>query len=265
MADVAAAPEQSVSKGRRITFIVLTVVFGLGIGVGAFGFPSLIGGWFGFGDREVHKVHDLGYGAHAGILLAVPMLLQSVNPERKVAAMQGVAAAALAFVAGYTLGGPNAFVLVPIMVIALLWWLHPARADLMRTGRLQPALGVIVLLAAIPLAIYAFDQAEIQRACLEGDQHCDEFHYSGMAALGLGIPLVGLVASLRAPGWRIPAWSVGAAAAVLGLSGILFPDGISSIGTAWGTLALVGGVLFVGIGEWQARRREPAPAPTAGA
>ncbi len=244
-----------VSKARRTTFIVLTVIFGLGIGFAGFGFLSLIGGWFGAGGREVHKAHDLAYGALAGILIALPFLLQARRPETKPAVMQGAAAAGLGFAAGYALGGEPLFALVPIVVAVVLWWFHPSRGQGARLGgRSQPIMAALAVLAAIPLVIYAFDQAAIQRACVEGDQHCEEFHYAGMAALAFALPLVGIVASFRSPGWRITARLVAGAAAVFGLSGILFPDLPSSIGTTWGTVALGGSVLFVAVAEWEARR-----------
>jgi hypothetical protein len=242
-----------VSKARRTTFIALTVLLGLGLGIAGFGFLSLIGGWFGAGGREAHKVHDLGYGAVAGILIALPFLLQAWGPERKPAVMRGAAAAGLGFALGYAFGGQPGFALAPIVVVGLLWGFHPARGELTSNGRIQPIMAGLAVLAAVPLVMYALDQAELQRACA-GDQHCEEFHYAGMAALALALPLAGLVASLRAPGWRTTAWLVTGASVVFGLSAILFPDAASSIGTTWGAVALGGGVVLVAIAEREARR-----------
>jgi hypothetical protein len=242
-------------KARRTTFIVLTVLFGLGLGFAAFAFLGLVGAWFGLGDREVHRVHDLAWGAHGGLLIALPFLLQAIRPERKPAVMQGAAAAGLGLAAGYALGGQVLFALVPIVVMVLLWWLHPARAELLRIDRRpQPVLLALSVLAAIPRVIYALDQAALQRGCVAGDQHCDEFHFAGMAALALALPLVGAVTSFRTPGWRIGARLVAAAAAVFGLSSVLFPDNLSSLGTTWGSAALVGGVVFVAVAELGARQ-----------
>lgn len=253
MSDVAVAPPHS--KARRTTFIVLSVLFGLGLGIAGFGFLSLLGAWFGAGGREEHRIHDLGYGAVAGLIIALPMILQAIRPERKPGVMQGIAAAGLGFGGGYALGGTPLFALVPIAVVVALWWFHPSRGQGVRlSGRPQILLAALALLAAIPLAIYAFDQAAMQRACVEGDQHCEEFHFAGMAALALALPLVGLVASFRTGGWRITARLVGAAALVFGLSGLLFPDLLSSIGRVWGSVAIAGGVLFVAVAEWVARR-----------
>ena len=259
MSEAALAPP--VSKGRRTTFVVLTILFGLGLGLGAFAFLGLVAAWFGVGGREVHRVHDLAWGAHGGLLIALPFLLQARRPETKPAVMQGAAAAGLGLFIGYALGGQYLFALVPIVVVVLLWWFHPARGQRMRLGgRPQPILAALALLAAIPLVMYALDQAAIQRACVNGDQHCEEFHYAGMAALAYALPLVGLVALFRMPGWLITARLAAAAAAVFGLSAILFPDLPSSIGTTWGAVTIGGGILFLVVAELGARRFESRPA-----
>jgi hypothetical protein len=246
---------------RRTTFIVLTVVFGLGLGLGAFAFLGLVTAWFGLGDREVHRVHDLAGGAHGGLLIALPFLLQAWGPERKPAVMQGAAAAGLGLALGYALGGQPVFALVPIVVSLVLWAFHPSRGQGIRLGgRPQPIMIALALLAAIPLVMYALDQAAIQRACIEGDQHCDEFHYAGMAALAYALPLAAFVASFPVAGRRIVARLVGAAAVVFGLSGVLFPDAVSSIGRTWGAVTLGVGVLFVAVAEWGTRDAEGSTA-----
>ena len=246
-------------NARRTTFIVLTVLFGLGIGIGTFAFPSLVAAWFGVGGREIHRVHDLSWGALAGLLIALPFLLQARRPETKPAVMQGAAAAGLGLTLGWALSGQYIGALLPIVVTVLLWWFHPSRGQSMRLGgRPEPIMGAFTVLAAIPLVIYAFDQASIQRVCVQGNPHCDELHYGSMAALCLALPLVALVASFRTPGWRIVARLAAAAAVVLGLASLLFPGLESSLGTSWGGVTIAGGVLFLAVAEWTARRKEAA-------
>ncbi|HEX9824148.1 MAG TPA: hypothetical protein VGB51_07125 [Actinomycetota bacterium] len=255
------------SKGRRTAFLVLTLLGGLGLGLGAFAFPSLVLGWFGIGDREIHRVHDLAWGAHAGLLIALPLLLQSRAPERKPAAMQQAVLAMVALALGYAISSSlEVFILIPIVVLALLWWLHPARGRLLARGdRARPVMFALVLLSAIPLTMYAFDQAEVQRACPaigSGTpidelppflEHCDEFHFAGMATLSFGIVLVGALGSLGTGGWRIPARTAATAAMVLGLASIVFPNATSSIGTRWGAIALAGGLVYLTLAELPGR------------
>ena len=241
-------------KTRRTTFIVLSALFGLGIGFGAFAFLSLATAWFGVGDREIHQVHDLAYAAQVGVLFALPLLIQAVNPERKPALMVIAAASGLGSALGYGLGGAWFFIPVVVLVIGVLWWLHPARGEVRFAGPVEPILLGLAVATAIPLFIYAFDQAAIQRACITGDQHCDEFHYAGMAAASFAIPLAAAVSSFSTRGWRMGAWLTAGATTVFGLSNVLFPDHTSSVGTTWGAVALGGAVLFVGVAEWRARR-----------
>lgn len=249
-------PRPPTSKGRRTTFIVLTVLFGLGLGVAGFAFLGLVAAWFSTGgEREVHIVHDIAWGVVGGLLVAIPFLIQAVNPERKPAVMLGAILGVLGLLLGYGLGGVVVFLPLPLVVVGLLWWLHPAREDVIPKGRRpQMVMAALAILAAIPLFMYALDQAAIQRACPPaGDQHCEEFHFAGMAALAYALPLVALGASFLTRGWRIVAWLAGAASVVFGLSGLLFPDNLSSIGSSWGWVSIAGGVVFVALAEWVGR------------
>jgi hypothetical protein len=82
-----------------------------------------------------------------------------------------------------------------------------------------------------------------------------------MAAMAFTLALVGLLASARIRGWRISAWCAGLGVAVYGVASIVFHrlpgtdlPYAGSEGTAWGIVALVGGLAFVGLTEWEARR-----------
>ena len=251
MTDTALAPA---SKGRRTTFIVLTVLFGVGAGA-AFGFLSLVSPWLGVEEREIHAVHDLTWGIHGGLLLAVPFLLQAVRPERKPALMLAVALAGLALAIGYALGGVWMFAPAPIVLSAILWWLHPAREAVAPSGRRPyPAMVAVAILAAVPLVVYALEKAALQRACPPtGNPHCDEFHFASVAALAFAFPLTALAASFQTPGWRVVAWLTGVGAILFGFSGVLLEDRTSSIGSTWGLVAIGGGVLFVAVAEWAGR------------
>ena len=51
-----------------------------------------------------------------------------------------------------------------------------------------------------------------------------------MTAMAIALPLTGLLAAFRTPGWRIPAWCAGAAAIVFGLASVVFPNYRGSAG-----------------------------------
>jgi hypothetical protein len=243
-----------------VAFRVCAIVFAVAVGLGFFGLPSLVTGWFEGGERVIHRVHDLGYGDWAGILLTVPLVALTRTPERRPAAVQQVVVA----VAAYWLAILVAVDFEPIQLMfmavfgaiaAVLVWLYPApRAGLASTGRPSFLLGLIAVVAAIPLVAYALEIASFQRKGVSSDPHVMEHHWTTMAALALGILLVAGLASLRAPGWRVAGWSAGLAAGVLGLASIIFSGYAGSLGTGWGSVALGGGLAFIAATEWEARR-----------
>jgi hypothetical protein len=257
-----AEAETSPARRRRLAFLILAGVLGVAFALPLFGWPSLVLGWFETGDRLVHRVHDLGYGVWAGIFLAVGYLSQLRAPERRIAGFQQTALALVGQAIASTLSGDGSFLLFLLgfaVLTVVLGWLHPARERVTERGRPSVPLLVLAIAAAIPLTMYALDMTELQRTGLSSDTHVAERHWSTMAAMALSIWLVAAQAGLRTPGWRIPAWSAGLAAAVFGVASMVFPAYPGSVGTTWGLIALIGAVVFVAVAEWEARReRQPA-------
>jgi hypothetical protein len=245
-----------------LAFLILAGVLGVAFALPLFGWPSLVLGWFETGDRLVHRVHDLGYGVWAGIFMAVGFLSQLRAPERRIAGFQQVALALVGQAIASALSGDGSFLLFVLgfaVLTAILGWLHPARERVIKRERPSVPLLVLAIAAAVPLTMYALDMAELQRTGLPGDSHVEERHWSTMAAMALSIWLVAAQAGLRTPGWRIPAWSAGLAAAVFGVASMVFPAYPGSVGTTWGVVALFGGAVFVAVAEWEARHeRQPA-------
>jgi hypothetical protein len=262
-----AEAEATGARRRRLAFLIISGLLGVAFALPLFGWPSLVLGWFEGGDRLSHRVHDLGYGVWAGILLAVGYLSQLRAPERRIAGFQQVALALVGQTIASALAADGSFLLVVLgfaLLTAVLGWLHPAREGVLERGRPSVPLLALALIAAVPLTTYAVDMAELQRTGLPSDPHVMERHWSTMAALALSIWLVAGLAALRTTGWRIPAWSAGLAAAVLGLASIVFPAYPGSVGTTWGTAALLGGVVFVSLAEWTHRRGSQRQSATLG-
>lgn len=247
-----------VARGRRVAFSILIGLFGLVFGGLFFGLPSLAMAWFASGDGLHHRIHDVAWGGIAGLFLGVGALIQLRNPERKPAAMQQVLAAMAALLAGMALAADfDPAILVLLVVAGVAAWLHPARAEVLSPAvRPSAPMGAMVVAAAVPLVAFALGQAEIGRADTLSE-HAEFHHWAGMAGLSFGLILVGALASLRTAGWRIPAWTAGIVALLFGLISVLNPELPSSAGTAWGTVAVLGGIAFIGVAEWE-RRREAA-------
>lgn len=247
----------------KLAFKILTGLAAAFFGIASFSLVSLIFGWFETGEREIHRVHDLGWGALGFVLLTLGFLVQFKNPESKVSPLQQSLAVVIAFLGAMALSAEfSPAGLIFLAVTLLIMWLHPARDALTRLsiGQSRVLLGMTVL-AALPLIKYAFDQAELERSCVAADAHCDESHYLIMAALSFGWILAGLIASAKNAGWTITAWCVAGAAVVWGLGSVIYPDLEGSLGTMWGALAIAWGVAFALVARAEAAKTsELAPA-----
>jgi hypothetical protein len=91
------------------------------------------------------------------------------------------------------------------------------------------------------------------------DSHAAQGHYGLMVAMSVTLLVYGLFASAAPTGWRFSAWSAGGLAVVFGLSSVVYPFQASSLGTTWGALAIVWGVVFIAASEAGAFESAPAP------
>ena len=252
------------SSGKRIAFKVLSGVFTAGALGGFFGI-SIFLFWLDTPEGGIHKVHDMGYGALFGAILATGFLVQNWRPERKISAFYqilDVAAAALIGGAisadGFTLAGG----VIILVAYGILFALHPYRSALMHPERegFSFVLLALTALGAVPLISYALTSARLQRNGLSVDPHVSMSHWALMASMAIGIVLVGFLSSFKFRGWRITAFSAGAAAFAYGLASAIYPHHAGAEGTGWAWVAMVGGVAFIAAAEWEARRTQPAGA-----
>ncbi len=238
----------------------LVVLFG----VGFFGLVSLVVGWFENVEGVAGPVTDLGYGALVGIILTAGLGQQLRAPERKIAGLQQAALVAPAFLIGSAIAADTQN-LAPALIVAasvgVMLALHPARAEFLRLRprAFSPALLAITVLGAIPLIAYGLRMGAQARA-LSGPPHHVQ-RLSTMAALAVGIVLVGLLAALKTRGWTIPAWSAGAAAVVFGVASAAFPADPGAVGRSWGGLAIVGGATFMVVAEFERRKERNGYGP----
>jgi hypothetical protein len=244
----------NVSRKRQIAFYTIVVLFSLLL-IAFTGFfipilPSVIIGWFNPELFGIHQLHEMASGALTWLIL-VGMLLQFHHPERKVAAMQManlvvISSIVISLVAG-TFSPPTLIFLVFTVAAAFL---HPNSQEMLRFGRpILPELLALVVIAAVPVIVYAVNQLNLQQVAV--DSHAKIGHYGTMAFVTITLLLVGLLASLKTIGWRIPAWGAGFVAIVFGLASVVFPEQSSSVGTLWGALAVVWGLGFIGVAEWK--------------
>lgn len=219
------------------------------------GLPSLMLGWVQGGGEKMHRVHDIAWGVFTVILVCGAAAAQLWRPERRPAAMQQLLACLA--VGGLSMAASGA--LVPSHMIrgtsiavptAVMIALHPVRKDLLRVGRVSPVLTALAIVVAVPLAGFALEQVRIQRVDAVSP-HGIAFHWGTMATLALAIVATMIVASIRAPGWRLSAWCAGLALTIFGLASAMYPDYASSVGSVWGICAIALAVVFVVVAERQ--------------
>jgi hypothetical protein len=186
------------------------------------------------------------------------------------------------------------FLVLPLLLVAL----HPNRANLLHPiTNLSNTLVALALVAAIPLVVDAFVQVRIgldaSRVApqilddidenLSDDEFEKEFnaaarratdspeeaeqvvhygHWSAMGAFNLIIAGLALVASLRPPGWRLPAWCAGLSAVLFGVASLANQGDASALNGYWSMLAIAWGIGFVVVSEVTRRATSQAPVAT---
>ena len=208
----------------------------------------LFTGWL-IADPGVHHLHELAFVTMLWMVF-IGLVVQIYNPEKRIAAIQQALLVNVVITGANVLTGfffPPALILGGLLVAAFV--LHPAGGDVHRVrtaGPVSPLLVGMIVLAGIPLAVYAVNQYALQAS---GDVHAQLGHYADMVTYTGLILLLGLLAGVKPIGWRVPLWSAGGLAAILGLSSVLYPTLPSSAGLLWGGLATLWGVGFVIAGE----------------
>lgn len=227
---------------RRIGFIAAAGLFvALNLLVGSNFMPSLFTGWFQGADP--HVIHNISDAAIYWAIL-IGMVAHLYKPRRNLAGMQQVLTLLTLGVVIVAIAGQFWLALPILLVVAgIMTVLHPARRDLFHFERtaMSPLLAGLAVAAAIPLAIFAVHQFGLEL----GPEPIHAGHWADMAIFTVGLAALGLLASLRTPGWRIPTWTVGGSAAIYGVASVLFSMQPSSAGMFWGTLAILWGLGFV--------------------
>jgi uncharacterized membrane protein (DUF485 family) len=241
---------------RRVAFTTWTAILVVVFGVMFFGLTSLALAWLQNLEGVAGPVTELGYGVLVGIILTVGVASQLRDAEHSIAGVQQAALTVPALLVGSALAADSQNVEAAAIVavgVGILLVLHPARAEFLRRGAgFSRPLVAIAAVGGLPLVAYAIEMGR-QAQDLVGPPHHVQ-RLATMAAMAISIVLVGLLASLRSRGWRIPAWSAGIAAIAFGLVSVVYPDHPAAAGLGWGAVALAGGILFIAVAEREARR-----------
>ena len=223
----------------------------------AFGLFTIVFGIVG-PDQEIHAVHNAVVATLLLVLTAPPMIAVARAPERAARPLVILVALAIAGLAAMAMAlTPDPFILPVLVLIGVLWWLAPSRGGAVPPGRVSLVMLALVLLGALLLVPYAVEQAGLQRTDHTSD-HAAFYHWVETSFTALGIVLVGLVAAMRPGAFRMASRIAGLALAILGAASVLFAGHASALESPWSWAALVGGLAFIGVGEWEARRATQA-------
>jgi hypothetical protein len=265
------------SRVRRGAFFAVVILFAL-MHFFLSPLPQVVLGWFLEEGPVSHRVHEVCFGL-AFVLSLVGLLAQLRQPETKIAQMYQVVIVievlvVLSLVVD-RLFDPVilAFGILPVVLVLL----HPARDQLFHpTHKLATQLGIMVLLAAVPLAVFAFTQIQtgietsrIARAVFErlpeeaSQSEVDDAlrqatpsnaafesarhfgHWTAMGGYAIIIIALGTVAAFRPLGWTFPAWGAGAALIYYGVVSFAATGDASSAPPMWATAAILWGGAFI--------------------
>lgn len=264
------------SKGRRIAFrVVLALVSLLFLAAFGFGLMMLVVFWLpaetiaGMFEEEIsyvtiHRTHFIAIGVVAWALVA-SVLVQWRKPERRIAPMVLLIAAAVGGTIVYGLSGTLtdwlieeiATVVVPISLLAAL---HPGRGQLLRRpGFDRPMLGLTAL-AGVPWLVYIVDNAWTQFRNVAGDEHAELEHWATAALMAIVLTVAAVLGSSDQPGWRLTGWIAAGGSIVFGIHSLVFPGLASALPAFWAIAAVIWGVVF---SVALVRRQTTAPKPEA--
>jgi peptidoglycan/LPS O-acetylase OafA/YrhL len=239
------------------------------LGVGAFNGWMVFLMWLGVplpggfgqmthGTIEAHRTHDLTF-AFLFVPAVIGLLVQLWRPAKNVAGqvMALIPWAALVLTVALTFvltdsarRGFNPAWRGVAMVAVIAALLHPTGRGFFRSFRVSRVNWVtlaLVGIAAVPLLVFAFTNVVLQGTV--ADEHAFLGHYGFMAAFSFTVIGLGLVASLRADGWRLTVWVTGLLPVLLGLTSLIYPHSSSSLASVWALAAIAWGVGFVAAAE----------------
>lgn len=220
-----------------VGFTLFTVVFGV---VGP--------------DQEIHAVHNAVVSALIVVLTVPPLVAVARRPDSSAPELSILAALAVVGVAAMAVSlTPDPFILPVLILIGVIWFLAPSHQGAVPDGRPSLPMLALVIGAIVLLGPYALEGAALQRTDRSSD-HARFFHWVETAFYAGGVVALGLLGAWRPRGFRLATWCAGLALAVLGSASLAFPGFASALAAPWSWVALLGGLGFIGIGEWEARR-----------
>ncbi|MDY6764578.1 MAG: hypothetical protein SV377_02650, partial [Halobacteria archaeon] len=202
----------------------------------------------------IHRLHVMSIGVFSAISLLL-VATQLYRPRQHPGALvAGVAIYLVATIVLAAIGSESVMLGVFFGIPATLaLLLHPSGRKVFDRESLSPAMLGLFALAVIPLALFVAAQLNLQLTQPIADEHAAHEHYVMMALLGLTVLISGAVAASGIAGWRITAWITAVGVTYFGLLSVFMIGQVGTLGTFWGTLAIVWAVAFVLVAEYSRR------------
>lgn len=219
----------------------------------------LFNGWSSDLDGGAHQLHLVlrGGGAVISVVLGLILILR---PTLAIGVAQTVLATGIAYPVAGALGlffwPPVAiYPIVGLVVIASVYFALRGQFPWQLPAGQRPvpsrALLVTTAIIAIPMLVFGLNEAALQR----GPEvlHGELGHWAGATAMSVKFVLLGLLTSMKWPGWRVPAWAAAFTLFMFGTGSLLMPNQASSVGELWGAVAILASVAFVAVAELEGR------------
>ena len=208
-------------------------------------------------DMEIHRFHLIVIAVLLLVISAPAALQAARHADHPLPGLMQLAVITVAGLVTMALSLAVDFYTVPFIVLgAVLWilWLRRPARDPFPTERPSIALLVLVAAAAVPLVLWSLENARMQRID-EVSEHAEQLHWVETSFFAAVVVLLGLLAALRPQAFRMSARSAGISLAIVGAASLALSDYASALLAPWGVIALVGGIVFVVVAEWEAGRR----------
>jgi hypothetical protein len=260
MLDVDAGVSGSVD--RRLWLRVLAGLSGLFWGFFFYGLIDLLA--FAQGEQfHVALLLSTGWGLLFLFLVAAPLTALAVRASAvSPSALAQVTLVAAAVIAAAALSASPRYLavaaglLVTVAVLALAARDRPWHA--LEAWRWSTLPATLVLIAVAPCCAYAWTSARTTGDARITDDTWGLDHWPAQAALPLALLLISALAAGHSSGWRLPAWSAGAAAAWFAIVCGLEPHLVASVSRPWAVATLLWSVAFIAATHLGARDRRPA-------
>ena len=226
---------------RAVLVRVAAGALAIGWGFFFFGLTDLLA--FAQGpDYHRAMLLSTGWGLLFLFLVAAPLMAAAVAPRTlaPAAVCQVTAAAAAVALAAVVSGSPRQLgVAAGLAVTASVVLALDGGLAALRRLRWRAAAGpaVLVVVAAGPLAAYAWHSAQSTGSSPVSSYTAGLDHWPIQAALPLAVLLITTMAAGHPRGWRVPAWSATAAVAWFAVVSGLEPHLPASAGRGWSVAA----------------------------